>query len=134
MKKDIAILVARLIVGGVFIAAGYFKVANMTGTLASFNEMGIPAFLTYIVSYGELIGGIFLVLGLWVCASAAFLSIIMIAAIYLSYGMGFQAYMVPLVTLSSLISLVGSCGGKYSISACVMCKKCNADSNPSISA
>lgn len=124
MRKDITALVARLIIGGIFITAGYLKIMEMEGTIAFFGQLGVPAFLAYIVTYAELIGGVFLVLGLWTCIPAAVLSIIMLAAIYLSFEGGFQAYSYPLVVLAGLVALIGSCGGRYSLAGCKGCKPC----------
>jgi uncharacterized membrane protein YphA (DoxX/SURF4 family) len=116
-KGDIATLIVRLIVGGIFIFSGWMKVRDMVGTIGFFGQAGIPSYLAYVVSYGELIGGILIVLGLWTCLASAFLSIIMIVAIYLGRAGGFQAYSLPLATLAGLVSLVGSCGGKYALSS-----------------
>ena len=126
MRKDIVALVVRLIVGGIFIAAGWMKVTNMggaEGTIAGFAGMGIPAFLTYIVAYAEIIGGVFVVLGLWTCISSAVLAVIMIVAVFLMNKIG-QPYLYPLVTLAALVSLMGSCGGKYSVLGCSKCGSC----------
>ena len=124
MRKDITALVTRLIVGGIFITAGYLKILEMEGTINFFAQLGVPAFLAYVVTYAELIGGVFLVLGLWTCISASVLSVIMLVAIFLSRDGGFQAYSYPLVVLASLVSLIGSCGGKFSLAGCMGCKPC----------
>jgi len=124
MRKDISALIVRLIIGGIFIAAGWMKVSDMAGTLVFFAQLGIPAFLTYAVAYLELIGGVFIVLGLWTCLSSAVLAIIMIVAVALSAKGGLQAYGYPLVTLAGLVSLVGSCGGKFSVLGCSKCGSC----------
>ncbi|HEY0908319.1 MAG TPA: DoxX family protein [Candidatus Paceibacterota bacterium] len=123
MRKDITALVVRLIVGGIFITAGYLKVTEMAGTIGFFGQLGIPAFLAYVVTYAELIGGAFIVLGLWTCISAAVLAVVMLVAVVLSFPGGFQAYSYPLVVLAGLVSLIGSCGGKYSITGCRSCRK-----------
>lgn len=130
MRKDISALVVRLIIGGIFIAAGWMKVSNMEQTLGFFSSIGIPAFLTYAVSYLELIGGVALVLGVWTCVSSAVLAVIMAVAVVLMYKGGLQAYGYPLVTFAGLISLIGTCGGKYSLltdpqcCSCGTCEKC----------
>ena len=125
MRKDIIALVVRLIVGGIFITAGWMKVSAMSDTITSFAQLGIPAFLTYIVSYAELIGGVFIVLGLWTCISSVVLSIIMIGAVVFMNKIG-QPYLYPLVTFAALVSLIGSCGGKYSVLGCSKCGSCDS--------
>jgi putative oxidoreductase len=64
-SKNLALLVIRIIIGGIFIYTGWMKIADMTSTVGYFASMGIPAFLAYIVGYAEFIGGILLVIGLW---------------------------------------------------------------------
>ncbi len=120
-RKDVALLITRLIIGGIFIYSGWEKVSAMSQTLGFFATLGIPAFLTYIVSYAELIGGVMLVLGFWTCLVAGVLSVIMLFAIWYTRAMGFQGFGLPLATLAGLVALFGVCGGKYS---CVCpCKK-----------
>lgn len=123
MRKDVSALIVRLIIGGVLAAAGWTKISAMDATITSFASMGIPAFLTYIVAYVELIGGAFVVLGLWTCISSAVLSVVMIVAVVLMNKIG-QPYLYPLVTLAGLVSLIGSCGGKYSVLGCSKCGSC----------
>ena len=118
ISADLALLVARLIIGGIFIYAGWLKVADMQMTLGMFSSMNIPAFLTYIVSYGELVGGVLLILGLWTTFTALFLSVIMFVAIYLSRSMGIQMLMTPLAILAGLMAIWGTGAGKYAL-----CKK-----------
>ena len=114
-RKDIALLVARLIIGGIFITTGWMKISNFPATIGFFSSLGIPAFLAYVVGYLEFIGGITLVLGVWTCLSAAVLAVIMVFAVWFTHSMGFQAFGTPLATLAGLVSLVGSCGGKYAL-------------------
>ena len=74
-SKNIALLIARVIVGGIFVFSGWVKVADMTATVSMFNTMSIPPSLTYIVSYGELLGGLLLILGLWAEYATFFLAV-----------------------------------------------------------
>ena len=123
LKTDSALLIVRLIIGAIFIFAGWMKVTDMAGTVGMFNSMHIPVFLTYIVSYGELIGGILLVLGLWTCLASAFLFIIMAVAIYITSSNGFGAIMTPLATLAGTVATFGLGAGKYSIDGCMKSRK-----------
>jgi len=125
-RKDIGLLVARLIVGGIFIAAGWMKVSDMTTTVANFSGMGFGAFWAYLASYAELIGGVLVVLGLWTCLASVVLAIVMIVAAYASRSMGFAGMMTPIAILASLVVLATSCGGKYTVKKCNCCEKtCN---------
>ena len=115
MHPDVALLITRLIIGGIFVYSGWAKVADIAGTVGMFSQMGIPAFLTYIVSYGELIGGVLLILGLWTELAALFLTIVMLVAFYLTRNFGFQSFGLPLVTLAGLLAILGLGAGKYKI-------------------
>lgn len=114
-KRNWTLLVVRLIIGGIFIFAGWTKVADMTSTVGFFATLGIPAFLAYVVGYLELIGGILLVLGVWTQKSAIILALIMIVAVWLTMAGGFQIFSTPLVTLAGLLSLIVSGPGAYAI-------------------
>lgn len=115
INKDVVSLVARLIIGGVFITAGWMKVSNMAGTIEFFGSVGLAPFFAYLVGYVEFIGGILLVLGICVEKVAMVLSIVMIVAIYITKPMGFQAYSSPLETLGALVAIMGIGAGKYSV-------------------
>jgi uncharacterized membrane protein YphA (DoxX/SURF4 family) len=102
----------------------------MDVTVAMFAQMHIPAFLTYIVAYGELIGGIMLVVGFCTCSATVFLGVVMIVAIALSYPMGFGAYALPLATFAGIVAIAGAGPGKFAFrckcKACVSYNKADA--------
>jgi len=126
-RKDIGLLVARIIVGGIFIFAGWVKVSDMASTIGFFGQMGFSPFWAYLTSYTELIGGVLIALGLWTCLASVVLSIVMLVATYVSYkGMGIQGMMGPLSLLAPLIVFATSCGGKYSVKKCDCCAKADA--------
>ena len=125
-RKDIGLLVARLIVGGIFISAGWMKVSDMAATVGFFGQAGFAPFWAYLVSYVELIGGALVVLGLWTCLVSSVLAVVMIVAAYTSRSMGFAGMMGPIAILASLVVLATSCGGKYSAMSCKCCEKCDA--------
>lgn len=114
-RQNVLLLIARLIVGGIFINAGWMKVSAMTETVSMFSSMGIAPVLTYIVSYAEFIGGILLVLGLWNTLVTGGLIIIMMGALYFTKDGGIQMFGFPLLTLASLLALCASGTGKFAI-------------------
>ncbi len=114
-RSDLALLVSRLIIGGIFITTGWMKVSDMATTIGFFAQMGIPSFLAYVVGYFELIGGVMIVLGLYTCLAAGVLGVIMLFAIWFSRSTGFQGVALPLATLGGLVALHGVCGGRYSL-------------------
>lgn len=120
-KKDVLLLVGRLVIGGIFVYAGWMKISAMAMTIGFFSKMGIPAFLAYLVGYGEFLGGIALVLGFLSETAAGLLAIIMLGAIYFTRSNGFMGFGMPLVTLVALLQIVGSGAGKYAVR--IPCKK-----------
>jgi putative oxidoreductase len=117
--KDIFAVLARIIVGGVFIFAGWYKVSHIADTVAGLGTMGIPAFITYLVAYGEFLGGIAVVLGLWTEIALAGLVIIMIGAVYFTKGKDMSA----IATLGGVFGLLASGAGKFALSSFCMKKK-----------
>lgn len=114
-NKDVSVLIARIIVGGIFFASGWMKVADMGMTLGFFSQMGIPAFLVYVVAYGELIAGALVILGLWFEYALIFSKIVMIVAVYFTYSMGIQAFGLPLAMLGAFCALAAAGTGKYAV-------------------
>ena len=115
INKNLAVLIVRLVIGGVFMATGWMKVSDMAGTIGFFGGLGIAPFLAYIVAYAELIGSVLIVLGLWTEIAAAVLAIVMLFAIYYVRSMGFQGFMAPLAVFAGLVSLLASGAGQYAI-------------------
>jgi putative oxidoreductase len=115
INQNWALLITRVIVGVIFVYSGWLKVADMGATVGMFGQMGIPSFLAYIVSYGEIIAGLLLILGLWTMCASLFLIVVMVVAVFLTRSMGFQMYSLPLITLAGLIAIHGNGAGRYKV-------------------
>lgn len=76
-------LIARLIVGYVFMLSGWTKLNNLPVMIERFTEWGIPAphILTPFVSGVECFGGAMLILGLFTRIPAAMLAVVILVAI-----------------------------------------------------
>ncbi|MEQ1715081.1 MAG: DoxX family protein [Hyphomicrobium sp.] len=76
-------LVARIVVGWVFMWSGWSKLHNLPQMIENFSEWGIPypQIMTPFVSGVEFAGGLLLLLGLFTRFAAAPLVIVMIVAI-----------------------------------------------------
>ncbi len=114
-NKDVGLLILRIIIGAVFIFAGYSKLSDMGATVAQFGTIGFVPFWAYVVAWVEFIGGISLVVGYGSKIASALLSIIMIVAIYVSMGGGMAAISTPLVTLGATLALFFTGAGKYGL-------------------
>ncbi len=117
--KDILTLIARLIIGGIFVYAGWIKVTDMPAAIATiFAPLGISPFWAYVASYSEFIGGMFIIAGFYSQYAAAILSIVMLVAIYESRSMGLQGFLPPLAVLAALVMILGSGAGSCSLGRC----------------
>lgn len=124
--KDEAYLVLRVFTGLVFFMHGYMKV-NTTGignVAGFFNGVGIPfpELMAPLVSYGELLGGIALIVGLFTHWIAKINILILLGAIYFvhlahGFAVGENGYEYALLLLLVNIVIVTTGAGKYSVDA-----------------
>jgi putative oxidoreductase len=123
--KDYAPLVLRLIVGIVFLAHGWGKAFGSAPGLDAWLGMAaglsIPAWLAYVIAYGELLGGLALILGFATEYFALLLAAIMLGAIFLVHlknGLiGPQGYEYPLTLFAASMALALSGASKLSLDA-----------------
>ena len=86
MTRDRALLVLRLVAGGVFVVFGAGKFVNHASELASFRTHGLPAPEVFVVVVGliELVGGALLIAGVLTRPAAMVLAGNMVGAIIVS--------------------------------------------------
>ncbi len=79
----LAPLVARFVVGEIFMTAGWGKLQNLDAMIENFTSWGIPYphILTPLTSGAEFVCGILLMFGLFTRISAGILGVVMIVAI-----------------------------------------------------
>lgn len=113
--RDFALLVARLVLGVVFIAHGYqhWIGEGMQHTAQQFAEAGVPQprLAAYLAGSLELVGGAMLIIGLLTTIVAGILALMMLAAAYFMHlEAGFFGIEFPLVlmVLLGLIVVFGS--------------------------
>ncbi len=117
INSDVALLLLRLALGAVFVAHGWQKLGNMDGTISFFASIGFPAFLAYLVALVEFLGGIAVLLGVYLTYAGTLLAIVMLVAIVVvksSKGFvgGFE-FDVVLLALALAIPALGA--GKYAV-------------------
>jgi uncharacterized membrane protein YphA (DoxX/SURF4 family) len=122
-NKNIGLLLIRVVVGVVFIFAGWAKVSDMTQTISQFSTMGFGVFWAYVASYVELLGGVAVLVGYGTRIAGALLGVTMIVAAYVVSGNGFMmmAFPMTLAAVSLGLAMIGA--GTYSVSTCCA-KKC----------
>lgn len=125
--KPYAPLALRIGLGIIFIYHGYGKVFGAAGLGTGWNPQGMPAIVQVLVAWGELLGGLAVLLGFLTCLGAAIIVVIMLGAIAIVHwpngfnimNMGFE-YNFALIMMA--LSLILSGPGPLSIdSKC--CKK-----------
>lgn len=126
MSRSAGVLILRLALGLVFFmhgaqkALGWFGGSGLEGTIGFMNSLGISTFLAYVVSFWELLGGIFIIFGFLTRLWSAGLVINMLVAIFAVHiGAGFFAsaggFEFNLTLLAIALSLIFLGSGKFSI-------------------
>lgn len=114
----------RIILGSLFIIAGWPKLAELQQTQSFFTIMGLPQELALLISLLEVIGGILLIAGLLTRITALILTIEMIGviiissisdAIVLPQGFEIALLSIPFIYLALCIALTLTGPGKLSI-------------------
>ncbi len=89
-NPNLGLLFIRVAVGIVFLYHGLGKFQDMEGTIKVFSMLDLPVFLAYLVATIEFVGGLFILLGLFVEVFASLLAVVMFMAIVLAkYSNGF---------------------------------------------
>lgn len=119
-NADLAILFVRIGLGVVFIHAGWLKLADMDMVVNGFATMGMGAWVAYLVAYCEFIGGILVLVGLFVRYAGIVLAIIMITATFLvhwpnGFGLANGGYEYTFLLFFLALGMVTMGAGKYSI-------------------
>lgn len=129
--RDLALLVARIAVGAVFIAHGLQKFLEwgMDGTAASFGQMGVPLpeVSAWIAALVETVGGLALLVGVALPLVGVLLAAVMAGALFLVHlPQGFFASEggIELVLLLAAAALaLGFNGGRFSVDHALTAKE-----------
>ena len=112
----------RLVLGAVMVAHGYPKVFHGGfghNTAAMVAAMGMPAFLGYVVTYLEFVGGMMMILGVFTRVIGFLFAgemLVAILKIHLSKGIGTQGGMdLPLVCMATAFALLFFGAGLLSV-------------------
>ncbi|MEX0593795.1 MAG: DoxX family protein [Balneolaceae bacterium] len=112
-KLDIALLVGRIIVGLIFILAGWGKLTGIEGVQGLFGDVGIPlaGVMAWVVALVEFVGGIMVLVGYKTRTAALLLALVMVGAIVfvkLSQGWNAMRLDMALFALNLTFYLVGA--------------------------
>ena len=123
---DVALLIARVIVGVVFMAHGAQKLFGAFGGPGLSAVVGMMGPLGYLVSIGEFFGGVGLVVGFLSRFSAASIIVIMLGAIGMVHGkvgffmnwmgnQGGEGFEYHLLAIAILLLIVIAGPGRYAL-------------------
>jgi putative oxidoreductase len=124
---DDAPLMLRIVLGAIFMYAGLMKVFEYTaeGFAQSLNFLPFPLFWAWIVIVVEVIGGLFLILGLWVRWTSIFAAINMAVATGVTWAtMGASMITTPLACFAIAIALLILGAGAWSLEKAAFDKEC----------
>lgn len=119
--KSLALLVLRVVVGGIFMYHGFGKLfgpmPGIPGFTGMLQGMGIPMpmVMAYVVGIVELLGGLLMILGVKVKIVAALQSIVLLVAIFGAKKMAWPAIELDVALLGILVSLMLSGAGKLAL-------------------
>lgn len=117
--KNFALVLARVIIGVVFIMAGWGKFQNVEMVSGMFEGWGFPAptFFVWVTALVEFVGGIGLVLGVFTKLWSLLLAVTMLVAllaVHVPQGHDFkEAMQLPLVLLAANMVLSSVGGGDW---------------------
>jgi uncharacterized membrane protein YphA (DoxX/SURF4 family) len=127
----LGLFIIRLVAGVIFMFHGIGKLSSMEGTIAFFASLGFGAILAWIVAIIETLGGLALILGYFSKFFSALLAVIMLVAIFkVKWSLGFTALEIDLMLLATVIAVLFSGCGRYSVCAWRhkdMCASCDKD-------
>ena len=132
MNPGLGLFILRVVLGGVFIAHGVQKIQMMDQMIGFFKTVGISSFWVYADTYGELLAGIAMVLGIFTRIAGYIIGIIMIvASLVLVYKLGvgfFGGYEVTLGFFASALCISLAGPGKFALGkklcGCGCCQIC----------
>lgn len=114
---DVAILLLRIGVGVIFIVAGWGKLTGIEGTQGFFANIGIPAagLMAWVVALVEFVGGLMVLVGLYLRVPALLLAMVMVVAIFtVKLEQGFSALRIDLTLMLMSLALFILGSGKIS--------------------
>ena len=113
--QQLGLLIARLVLGVIFIGAGWMKFGNLEMIQGMLGGLGFPApvAFAYLLAAVELVGGVAVVLGIYTRLFAFLLAITMVVALLTAHLGDFEGGKMALGMLGLSMALVSSGAGKW---------------------
>jgi len=126
--KSYGLLFLRLAVGAIFIRHGWLKLTGIEEFANTIDGLGLPgpALWAWLVAIVEFLGGLAVLLGVYLRAAAKMLSVVMIFALLLVHTrLPLASAELPLALLGGALTLLFVGGGSFMLTqkdcACKMC-------------
>lgn len=117
---DVGLMALRIGLGVTFILFGWMKLSNHAMTATAFADWGVPlaSFSAWLVGIVEFVGGLMVLLGIYLRLAAKLHAIVLIVAlawVHWRLGHAFQMWALPFVMLGGSLALAGVGGGKWKV-------------------
>ncbi len=116
--KNIGLFTLRLAVGVIFVVSGWGKLTGMESTIGLMENIGLPGavFWAYLVAFVEFLGGLAVIIGVYLRCFAKLLAVIMLVALLtVKIKAGFKAARLDIILLGSSIALACLGGGSWQL-------------------
>ncbi|HEY0834692.1 MAG TPA: DoxX family protein [Azospirillum sp.] len=125
--QDLLLLLARVLIGAIFVESGFGKLTDLAGFTAGLEGMGVPMpmVLGGIGAVVEFFGGLAIVLGAWTWLAAILVAGFTVVATLLAHRfwdvpaeqqrMQFIQFMKNLAIIGGLLALAAAGAGRYSV-------------------
>jgi putative oxidoreductase len=123
--RDALLLVARILVGLIYLQSGWAKLADIPGLAAGLARHGVPLFLGYLAPVVEFFGGLALILGFATRYTALLMILFTAAATWTSHrywlapaaqqARQFTQFWKNVTMIGGLLALFVASGGRYSL-------------------
>ena len=131
-QENIGFMALRISVGLIFVVLGWGKLNGIDGVAGMLEGMGFPAagFMAWLLALVEFLGGLALILGVYIRMFAKMLAIAMLVALFTAHVPGpFKEAFSAIALLGSSIAVAYLGGGDWQLlqgkecfSWCTMCK------------
>jgi putative oxidoreductase len=121
-QHDVGLVIARLLMGSLFVITGYYKFADIEGlaTWLAGADMPMSNALAWLAAFGEVAGGLALIVGIWPGPVALVLALYLVPATIMFHGqLDVSAQVTHLIKniaiIGGLIGIWASRGGKIKL-------------------
>ena len=126
-SQDLLLLVARILIGAIFVQSGFGKLMNLGGFAGNLGSQGLPApmLLATLGACVEFFGGLAVVLGAWTRLAAAAVIVFTVMATLIAHrywavppeaaGMQRIQFMKNVAIIGGYFGLIASGAGRFSV-------------------